>query len=293
MFRKVLKHDVNAVIRIWSIITITVLLFSVIGGLCIRGMSNITNNATVESSQVAFLPLLVLGIVISVLSIAVYGFATTFLVLIRFYQNFFTDEAYLTFTLPVKRSTLFNSKLLCAFIFNTATAIVTIVAVGTLLAISPGGIEGSSALEVLFSAFELPIEYIEMLLVIQDQLDFWIATYITVAIIYFIVLYIHETMLLFCTITFGSLIAKKHKVILSIAVFYGIQMMLSVFWAIMQGLMNIGINAAAKIPDFLPGAELFWIILGVLIIYICILAMITAFLYKFTLSKLRGNLNLA
>ncbi len=279
--------------RIWAIITCTVLLFSIIGGLCIRGLDNITNSMIENSSQMAFVPLLTLGIVISILSIVIYGVVTTILILVRFYQNFFTDEAYLTFTLPVKRSTLFNSKLLCSFIFNIATALITIIAVGVMLAIAPGGMVGGSALEAMFNSFELPIEYIELLMQVEPQIDFWLTTYVIVAIIFFLVYFVYVTMLLFGTVTFGSLIAKKYKLIASIAVFYGVQLLLSAFWAIFQSIITVGLEAAAKIPDFLQGSEIFWLILGILMIYICIFALLSVFFYKFTLGKLRGNLNLA
>ncbi len=59
------------------------------------------------------------------------------LMVLRFYRNMVRDEGYLTFTLPVKTSTLITSKLICAFVWQCAALVATIVSlvvtfVGTL-----------------------------------------------------------------------------------------------------------------------------------------------------------------
>ena len=54
----------------------------------------------------------------SVLSLFTACAVTLIFVFIRYYKNFFTDEGYLTFTLPVKRSTLLNAKTVNAMIWG-------------------------------------------------------------------------------------------------------------------------------------------------------------------------------
>ena len=285
-----MKYDVGAIIRIWSLFTVTVLVLSVIGGLCFRGIES----ATGVQAQMPFIPLYILGIFLSIISIAAYGVATVALVLVRYYRNFFTDEGYLTFTLPVKRSTLFNAKLLTAFIFNTATAIITILALGVLLAIAPGGQLGSSALSVLIEAFKPAIEALKVLVSTDSEVAFWLTTYAIAGVAYILVLFVHETLLLFSTVTFGSILAKKHKIIASVAVYYGVQMLLSTMWTIIEVFLSIGIQAITVVPEVISdGNQVLWLFLGLIVFYICALSLVASFFYKFTVSKLRGNLNLA
>lgn len=53
-----------------------------------------------------------------ILSLAAFSFCITLCTAVRFYKNFFTDEGYLMFTLPVKTSDLLFSKLLVAVLWR-------------------------------------------------------------------------------------------------------------------------------------------------------------------------------
>ena len=53
-----------------------------------------------------------------IFSLAAFSFCITLCTAIRFYKNFFTDEGYLMFTLPVKTSELLLSKLLVAVLWR-------------------------------------------------------------------------------------------------------------------------------------------------------------------------------
>lgn len=53
-----------------------------------------------------------------ILSLAALSFCITLCTAVRFYKNFFTDEGYLMFTLPVKTSDLLLSKLLVAILWR-------------------------------------------------------------------------------------------------------------------------------------------------------------------------------
>ena len=287
MFRKVLKYDMNAVAKLWSILTVSVLVFSVLGGLSVRGMSA----ADQSTAQIAFFPLYILGLILFFISISVYGLATVALVMIRFYKNFFTDEAYLTFTLPVKRSTLFNAKLLTAFIFNSASAIITAVGLTVFLAIAPSGTEGYSLLSALIDAFKLAFQ--SFAVIMTDELTGWLIAYGVVLAIYLLVTFMFETLLLFTTVTFGSLLAKKHKILTSILVYYGVNVAMTIIGYIVEIVLSIGINILAVTPEVLPGTEILWLLLAGFIFAICAMALVASFFYKFALGKLRGNLNLA
>ena len=267
--------------------TASVLVMSVIGGLCYRGLTMMTDSR----AEMAFIPLYLLGFIAFLLSASAYGIGTILLIMIRFYKNFFTDEAYLTFTLPVKRSTLFNSKLLTAFIFNTASGIVTLIVVTVFLAIAPADMTGVSILSTLIDQFKLMVQ--SMSVVMNDRLAAWITAYAVGLLVYIAVYYTYQTLLLFSTVTFGSLIVKRHKVLFSILIYYGANVAITMIGYIVEVVLSVGIQLLTVAPSVIAGTDILWLILGILVFYICMLGLASAFFYKFAVKKLRGNLNLA
>ena len=126
------------------------------------------------------------------------------------------------------------------------------------------------------------------------SLAFWICAYAVVGLAYVLVAFVHETLLLFCTVTFGSILAKKHKILTSVAVYYGIQLLIQTVWLVVEGVLSLGISAISVVPEVLvPETQVLWLVLGILLFYVCALALIASFFYKFAVSRLRGNLNLA
>ena len=99
MLRKVLKHDLNAVWRPWVILTLSVLLLSVMGGISLRALITYDN----PSEHFAYwAPFAAMTLMLAIVGVIAYNVASLIFVMIKYYQNFFTDVAYLTFTLPVK-----------------------------------------------------------------------------------------------------------------------------------------------------------------------------------------------
>ena len=119
MLKKLLKYDFGAVIKLWSLGALAVLLLSAGGGLCMRILSS-------DRPFHGMINLVAgLGTFLSVLSVVAFSILTFILLAMRYYKNFFTDEGYLTFTLPVKLHTVINSKLIMVFVMLVLTGIVT------------------------------------------------------------------------------------------------------------------------------------------------------------------------
>ena len=129
MFAKLLKYDLRAVIKYWWIAAVSSLGLSVIGGVCI-------NIITVDyTSFQALQSIAILGLVISIIGLCVFGVLSEILILVRFYKNFFSDEGYLTFTLPVRKTQLLNSKLLMSVIFTASATLVILFDIFLMLAV--------------------------------------------------------------------------------------------------------------------------------------------------------------
>ena len=129
MLKKCLKYDLRANLLIWIILTAAMLAMSVPGGFAVKAIQLEMEGAAAAVSGLIIFVYYILGVVylVSGIGLGVY----------RFYQNFRTDEAYLTFTLPVKRKTLLHSKLISTFVIFVATLAVICVALIITFAIAP------------------------------------------------------------------------------------------------------------------------------------------------------------
>ena len=134
MFKKCLKYDLQALRKIWLIAAAVMLPISLLGGLgsflYINGMVNVTafeSAGEMTALQVLTILSMIMGMfamMIVIYAIAIFSGGTTIMLAIRYYTHFFTDQGYLTFTLPVKRSTQFWSKTVSGMLYLLATAIV-------------------------------------------------------------------------------------------------------------------------------------------------------------------------
>ncbi len=120
MLKKLLKYDLKAVFKYWWIGACTALTFSFTGGMC----DYLWANSDIVLPDVIEL-FLIIGGILSYLSIGAFVVMSIILLYVRVYKNQFTDEGYLTFTLPVKKITLINAKFLASIITYTATFIIT------------------------------------------------------------------------------------------------------------------------------------------------------------------------
>lgn len=274
MLKKLLKYDLKAVFRFWWIAVIICFSISVVGGFSflidqyegwIPEMLSAMTDWAVFLAYCSYFAMMVLTLV---------------LLFVRFFKNFFSDEGYLTFTLPVSRKDLLNSKVITGFIAMTAAAAVC--GVGLLIM---AAIEQSADLKN-GSIFAPVIEYFAKGMRTQGVF-FWI--YITEGITLALVILALVVLFLYFCITFGSMIVKKGKLLASIAIFYGAT---SLFISIAQGLLifgTIGFMISSS-PDALsqmdPIVALF--LLG-LIFY---LSMLGCLLYAVQYRMLDKKLNL-
>ena len=106
MLKKLLKYDFKSVFKYWWIAALSSFVLAFAGG----GSISILNSE--RELPLIVQPFTIIGLVLVIISFVVFAILSIILVYTRFYKNFFTDEGYLTFTLPVKRTQLLNSKLL-------------------------------------------------------------------------------------------------------------------------------------------------------------------------------------
>ena len=284
MLRKTLKYDLNAVYKIWLILTVTVLAISFVGGLSLRDI--IVSSG--EEQFDAFTLFSTFGLIVTIFSIAAYILIVELLVLYRYYQNFFTDEAYLTFTLPVKRRTLFNSKLINAFIWSVANIAVVTAAVLIIMAFAPLNEDGTGSL--LLFIFDSLFKTIGQ---IFELFDAWAYLYTLEALLIALFSTVFSTLLIYACITLGCTMVKKYKLLMAILVYYMVNMAISIMSYVGSIVMSIvtamSIEILATYTEGQIKAIVFFTLMAIAAFYLvlCVVA------YKFSLSRIEKNLNLA
>lgn len=276
MFTKLLKYDLRSVFKYWWIAAASSAFFSVLAGICIKILSAENTDYT------AIYALAVLGIVIFAIGIIVMPVLSFVMILVRFYKHFFTDEGYLTFTLPVKKSQLLNSKILMSAIFTFSTSIVLVLDIFLMFAISmPDVVLSARNWSRIFDTIGE--------LIGEIGVAFFI-TYVIEIIILSAVSLVGSALSLFTVITVASMVARKHKVLAAIGIYYVANGIISSFAQLILMDGNFS-SAMERMDDLLEWQQNFCIVL-ILLVLIGIGAIFAAGLHLLENWLLERKLNL-
>ena len=218
MFSKLLKHEWKANWRLLSILSLAVIIAAVVGILALRVMVNYGDRLS-ESNSFLNLLLLPLGLLVfvSFLALVVYAAAVLFVLLFRFYKNKFTDEGYLTFTLPVTNHQIFLSSAVNMLIWSVISVVLVILlfVVMILIGTSTSGFINMELIRELRSLkFILP----EMAEAYSEILG---DSYGILTLISILISPVYNVVLAMTCITLGAVVAKKHKILAAIGIYYG------------------------------------------------------------------------
>ncbi len=221
MFAKLLKYDMKSAFRVWWIIA------AVLGGVTAASafalrfcMQYAERDAYIEFPIHSTLAFMIAFGYILLVSFSTYGILIP--IYIRFYKHLYTDEGYLTFTLPVKRSTILLSKTINNFIFTVIHLVFLFLCIMFMALIIPTPEKGG--------AFINPVVFEELgkgINAMWSDIGLLLVVYITETIlIYAASIFFSISMIQFC-ITVGSVVAKKHKVLAAVGIYFGTNFILS------------------------------------------------------------------
>lgn len=228
MLKKLLKYDMLAVGKTWWILVVAFLGACLAGGFMI-GFGIMTKDSV---GGIAVLSI-VLGSILLFFTLSAFLIVSTILPFIRFYKNLYTDEGYLTFTLPATRWEILISKSLSTIIFMAASVIVTLLGIFAFV----------GALCLLNSIdldFRMLAEEIAELFAGDAMRIFWIVVVIVFGLLCLIALLSAWVAFVELCISVGCMLAQKHKLLASIGIYYGANMVLS-FATQTLGLLGNGV----------------------------------------------------
>ena len=207
MLKKLMRYDFKSVFKLWWIGAVSTLALSIIGGFIAEIFT--TERDIPEPIYV----LAIFGAVLVYIGFIAFAIFSEILVYLRFYKNLYTDEGYLTFTLPAKRQSILNSKVF----LGTVTSILT----GIVLSIDSLIVTVISLRKEIFTPqfikdIEEALEYF-----FEDQYYYYFFIYLIQALIIFALLSLATILFAYGCITIASVIAKKAKILVAIGIYYG------------------------------------------------------------------------
>jgi hypothetical protein len=225
MFVKGMKYEIRSVARIVLPMLIVFLCAAMImsAGFILDGrVLGFTEKAEEGNAVLAALFTIaevLIGIGLFVLMIAI-NIAVYVLIIYRFYASFFTDEGYLTFTLPITIDCHLMIKIASMFFWNLVSVVVT--ALGGLIILGGVAIGYTEEFKVIFSEFP---EVFEMLWMSLRQSVDYLGAQIVIGGLALLVTTIFQSLLIYFSIALGCMLFKKHRLlggILSIFVVNGV-----------------------------------------------------------------------
>ncbi len=216
MLGKLYKYDMKGMGRLILPLTLGICGVSVLCTVVVKLLVTVQN---IESSGVITNLVSILATIMgtifvgaSAVSLIAYPTVSILITLYRYYSNFFTDEGYLTFTLPVKTKDLLLSKFLSILTYSVASICVTFFCFSLVIFF------GTSSTEFFNT------EALAIITELSEMFDFWVFGD-AIAIVYVISIIVQGLFSLavaLLAITVGAIITKKYKIIAAIGINYAI-----------------------------------------------------------------------
>ena len=279
MFSKLIRHDFKATLRIGVPMLIALAIVCVVGALNSVLMTTLmyTNVGDIGSSMLLTLITTMLSVVIYIAIFAI-PMVVQVVILVDYYKSTASDEAYLTFTLPVSPTQILFSKLLNGIVWTF------IMLAGSALA---GGI--ISFVSFLVSEAMTPPDATPPEATPFDWSMFGSITLVVVLVVlYIIVSIIVSQIMYFMSISLGSSISKKNKAVSAV----GFIFLTNFVYGFVNYLIMV-ITALISVEIGIKTENVFLAIDIAIIIMIVVSSALGALFFFLTRRALEKRLNLA
>lgn len=222
MFAKLLKHEWKATSRLLGILSLCALGVGPMAGFTLRTIIRFSEKVVADS--VAILVVMGFGLLLLGLFLAliVYAVGTEFYLLFRFYKTRFTDQGYLAFTLPVSNRGILLSSYMNMLLWMLISVITVLISVVIAVAIGLAGNVDGGDLQAGLKFYGDALKAYDM------------DGYVVLQIVGILVSVAANVMILMGSVTVGAVIAKKHKILAAIGIYYGQSLVMSILASVIQ-----------------------------------------------------------
>lgn len=236
MFAKLLKYEWRASRGILGALSLAALGVGVLGAVVLWVLINNFENmehSPANEQLTAILPA-VLGILLMFLIFALFAYAlgSGLLLLHRFYKNKFTDEGYLTFTLPVTAKQIFLASFLNMALWMLIIGLVVGIAVTIMVA---GGVVSTGYLD------RMDFLDIREGITIYRESSFS-AGDVVLGMLNAVLSFVYTLVMAMTCVTIGAVAAKKHKLLAAFGIYYGISALNGIIQTALSVLLALGNN---------------------------------------------------
>jgi hypothetical protein len=217
MFRKLIKYEWKNNAGLLGMLSLAAVGVAILGTVLLRVLINYSDEIVASNapSALIFLPLGLL-LAFCFLALALYAAAVTILLLYRFYKNKFTDEGYLTFTLPVRPSAIFLSSALVILLWQVISMVLVVTLLGAMLFIGTAQ-SGFVNREIWEGIRAVSQDFSDIFLGFGREMG---SGYGILMILSLIITPIYGIVSNMTWITVGAVLAKKHKILAAIGLAY-------------------------------------------------------------------------
>jgi hypothetical protein len=173
-----------------------------------------------DSLLVLVIPMLGITLFFMFLALVVYSVGTIIYLMIRFYKNKFTDEGYLTFTLPVNSRQIFLSSAVYILIWQILSGLVVSLAVG--IALLFGTAQDGMINWEIFESLDFAVSGFDWIFGVEAY-----EGYLFMSILKSVAAWMATTVIMMTCVTVGAVAAKRHKLLASIGIYYGVNIVIN------------------------------------------------------------------
>ncbi len=224
MFAKLLKHEWRANRLLLTILTLSLAGVGVVATAVLRVLVNYwdllfdSDNFSMTMTGMGLVSVLV----VCAVGLAVYAAGVRIWLLIRFYKHKFTDEGYLTFTLPVKTWQIFWSSFLHMYIWMVISdiAVGIVLAAVLLIGTSTQGLVNQEAVDFLKIVWDwvVGINWADIAEIFGSDMLFTAI----LALLQALISPFYTLIVPMACITVGAVIVKKYKLLTAIGLYLGV-----------------------------------------------------------------------
>ncbi len=282
-----IRHDITAVKRPVGFMLLLLAVSGLMLGLCMFGFTHTSSLLQSNANGlVGIAMLLIIGLITSFLGLFIGISASIYLGYRHMYQSFFTDQGYLTFTLPVKRSVLYLSKIVTLAIIELAAIIIFVISilwVSFLVSVGEGESIFNAGMSIEISGFVMDAK----------TAGGWLVLWVPLIILLVAVSSIASTGLLSLCMVITCVKNGKHKVWKGIGIFYLVSLIMGVASPLPLAFVGIAATEAWDAAVRAGGLAMGVTVAAILLAASMVIGCCGAIFHYIAIGKLERQLNLS